>query len=119
MNFLVVDDSSTMRKIVGLALKPAQYNYIEAENGQDALDKLPAQKIDFFIVDINMPVMGGIDFVKAVRAKPDHSKTPIIILTTESDNALIAQGKQAGANDWIIKPFKNDELMALIKKLIG
>ncbi len=119
MNFMVVDDSLTMRKIVALALKMGQHNCIEADNGQIALQNLSAQQIDFFIVDVNMPVMNGIDFVKEVRKKPEFVKTPIIMLTTESDDKMIALGKEAGANAWIVKPFKNEELLNLINKLIG
>jgi two-component system, chemotaxis family, chemotaxis protein CheY len=118
MNFMIVDDSDTMRRIVGLALKPAQYDFVEAENGQDALSKLSNTKVDFFIVDINMPVMNGIDLVKELRSKPEYSKTPIVMLTNESDDAVILQGKKAGANAWIIKPFKNEEFLNLIQKLI-
>ena len=117
MNFLIVDDSITMRKIVGLALKIFQYDYMEAENGQDALSKISAKKVDFIIADVNMPVMNGIDFVRQVRGKPECAKIPVIMLTTENDQNMINQGKEAGANAWITKPFKNEELLALIKKL--
>lgn len=116
---MTVDDSATMRKIVSIVLKGAGHDIIEAENGEEALNKLPAGKIDFFIVDVNMPVMNGIDFLIRLRAIPDYSKTPVLMLTTESDIETINRGKDAGANDWIVKPFRNEEFLALIQKLTG
>lgn len=118
MNIMVVDDSATMRKIVILALQPSGFKTVEAENGQDALDKIAAQKVDCFIVDVNMPVMSGIDFLKQVRAKPDHAKTPVVMLTTENEDKLILSGKEAGASAWVVKPFKNEDFLNLIKKLV-
>ena len=117
MMVMIVDDSSTMRKITALALASQQYQYIEAENGKDALDKLGGQKIDLFIVDVNMPVMNGFDLVRALRAKPELSRTPILMLTTENDQGLIQEGKNIGVNSWMVKPFKNEDLMAAIKTL--
>lgn len=117
MVIMVIDDSATMRKIVALALQPSNYQVIEAENGQDALAKLSGQKIDIFIVDVNMPVMGGLDFVKQVRGKAEYAKTPVIMLTTESEDKMVTQGKEVGASAWVVKPFKNDEFLALIQKL--
>ena len=118
MGFMVIDDSSTMRKIVGTALKSGNYDYAEAENGKDALSKLTGQKIDCFIVDFNMPEMNGIEFIKAIRQKPEYNKTPVIILTTESDSELIEQGKSAGANAWLVKPFEKDKLLDVVGKLV-
>lgn len=117
MLIMVIDDSATMRKIVGLALKTSSYDFIEAENGQDALTKLSGQKIDLFIVDVNMPVMDGITFVKEIRKMGEYATAPIVMLTTESEQDMIAKGKEAGANAWIVKPFKNEELIGLVQKL--
>lgn len=119
MIIMSVDDSATMRKIVGVTLTTAGHTVIEAENGQDALDKVPGKKIDLFIVDINMPVMNGIDFVSNLRRLPGFDKTPVIILTTESEQNMIDKGKQAGANAWIIKPFESEELLNLISHFGG
>ena len=118
MQLMIIDDSPTMRKIIGVTLTNNGYSFIEAENGQDALDKLAVNKIDLFIVDINMPVMNGIDFVKNVRKLPAYAKTPIIILTTETEKNMMDKGKEAGADAWIIKPFESDELAKLIKNYI-
>lgn len=80
--------------------------------------KLAAGKVDFFLVDVNMPVMNGLDFVYQIRTKPEYKKTPVIMLTTESDQSIVWKGKEAGADGWIVKPFKNDDLLAMIKKYI-
>lgn len=120
MQFMVIDDSTTMRRIVGLALKSGGYKYIEGENGQDALDKLEdADKVDLFIVDIDMPVMNGIDFVSNVRKINKYSDTPIIILTTQTDEKVQNAAKSVGANAWIVKPFEKKEFLTLIKSLIN
>ena len=119
MGFMVIDDSSTMRKIVGTALKAGNYEYIEAENGKDALSKLEGNKVDFFIVDFNMPEMNGIEFIKELRKKADYAKTPVVRLTTESENSLIEQGKSAGANAWLVKPFEKEKLLDVVKKLLS
>ena len=114
MNFMIIDDSSTMRKIIGLALKSDGHEYIEAENGKDAILKSDSNKVDFFIVDYNMPELNGIEFIKEIRKKTNYDKTPIIILTTESDNKLIEEGKTAGANAWIVKPFEKEKFLSVI-----
>lgn len=121
MQFMIIDDSTTMRKIVGLALKSGGYSYIEGENGQDALDKLKNSdnKIDLFIVDIDMPIMNGIEFVGEVRKLSNYSSTPILILTTQTDEKVQNAAKKAGANAWIVKPFEKEEFLKLIKTLVN
>ncbi len=118
MTFMNVDDSVTMRKIVTLALKGEGHNVIEADHGQDALDKLANNKIELFIVDINMPVMGGIDFIKNLKNIAEYKSTPIIILTTEEEEEKRNEGVKLGANAWMVKPFKKDELLAKVKELV-
>ncbi len=117
MKVLLVDDSSTMRKVIVLALKSGGYEYEEAESGEDALGKIESGKFDFFLVDVNMPGMNGIDLVKEIRKKNDHTKTPIIILTTESEEMMKNDGKKAGANDWITKPFQKEDLLARMRSI--
>jgi len=119
MRFLVVDDSVTMRKIVALVLRAEKYEVIEAENGKDALEKLASTPVDCFIVDYNMPEMNGIAFIRAVRQMPEYRTTPIIMLTTENEQDKQEEGRQAGANRWIVKPFKNEVLQATIKELLS
>lgn len=116
MKFLIVDDSPTMRKVVGLALRSGGFDFEESESGSVALIKSKNSKYDFFIVDVNMPGMSGIDFIKELRKKPDYSKTPIIILTTETEDDIKEEGAQAGANAWIVKPFQKEELISLINE---
>jgi two-component system chemotaxis response regulator CheY len=118
MKVLFVDDSSTMRKVIELALKSGGYEYDQAESGEAALKKIESAKFDFFIVDVNMPVINGIELVKKIRSINDYLKVPIIILTTESEESLKEEGKKAGANDWIVKPFQKEDLLDRMKKLI-
>jgi two-component system, chemotaxis family, chemotaxis protein CheY len=119
MGLMVIDDSMTMRKILGTALKSGNYEFEEAENGKVALSKLTGQKIECFIVDFNMPEMNGIEFIKELRKKPEYNTTPVIILTTESDVALVEQGKAAGADEWLIKPFEKEKLLEVVGKLLS
>lgn len=112
-----VDDSLTMRKIVTLALKAQGHTAVEAENGQQALELLPANKIDAIILDINMPVMNGIEFLQAVKKQAPYAKIPIIVLTTQGEDALKQQAISLGANAFMIKPFQKEELLETLKKI--
>ncbi len=118
MNFLAVDDSSTMRKIVALALKGAGHEVYEAENGQDALEKLKSASFDCIILDINMPVMSGIDFLKARASVPNAAKAPIIVLTTQDEAALRDESLKLGASSFLAKPFQKEELLAAVKSVL-
>lgn len=115
---LAVDDSKTMRDMVSFTLKGAGYDVVEAEDGLIALDAISAD-IDLVITDINMPNMGGIDLVKALREIPEHSSTPILVLTTESDDSKKNEGRSAGATGWIIKPFEPEKLLKVVQKVCG
>jgi len=75
--------------------------------------------VDLIITDVNMPKMDGIELTRQLRALPPFSRTPIILLTTESDPAKKLQGRSAGATGWIVKPFKPDQLLAVVKKVLG
>jgi two-component system chemotaxis response regulator CheY len=108
-----------MRQMIAMTLKGAGYAVQEATNGQDGVGKATTGKFDLFFVDLNMPVMDGITFIKTVRAMPKYQFTPIIMLTTESQQSKKAEGKAAGATGWIVKPFTVDQLCAVTKKLIG
>lgn len=114
---LVVDDSATLRQVVGIALKGAGYDVIEACDGRDALTKLNGQKIHLIISDVNMPNMDGISFVKAVKQLPAYKFTPIIMLTTESEESKKREGQAAGAKAWVVKPFKPEQLLGAVQKL--
>jgi two-component system chemotaxis response regulator CheY len=115
---MAIDDSASIRQVVGITLKKAGYDVIEACDGQDALSKLSGQKIHLMICDVNMPNMDGITFLKTVRQNPSYKFTPIIMLTTESQEAKKQEGKAAGARAWVVKPFKPEQMVAAIEKLI-
>ena len=116
---LIVDDSASLRQVVNIALKGAGYNVIEACDGKDALSKLNGEKIHLIISDVNMPNMDGITFVKEAKKLPNYKFTPIVMLTTESQDSKKQEGRAAGATGWIVKPFKPDQLLAVVKKVIG
>ena len=115
---LIVDDSMSMRQVVRIALGSAGYDVIEAEDGKAALQKLNGKKIHLIISDVNMPNMDGISFVKEVKASPNYRFTPIIMLTTESQEEKKQQGKSAGAKAWVVKPFRPEQLLSAVSKLI-
>jgi two-component system chemotaxis response regulator CheY len=115
---MVVDDSASLRQVVSIALKGAGYSVIEGSDGADALLKMTGQKINLIISDVNMPNMDGISFVSAVKQLPNYKFTPVIMLTTESEDRKKAQGKAAGAKAWVVKPFKPDVLLNAVQKLV-
>lgn len=113
---LIVDDAPTMRQMESFTLKTAGYAVEEAVDGQDALEKLKkGLKPNLIITDLNMPNMDGISFIKAVRALPSHRFTPILMLTTESMEKKMIEGKMAGATGWIVKPFTPENLLKTVK----
>ncbi len=116
--FLVVDDSASMRQLVNFALRDAGYDVVIAENGKDAIMKLGNSKIDMVITDLNMPEMDGITLIKQVRGMAAHKFMPIVMLTTESQEEKKTEGRNAGVSGWIVKPFKPEQLMDVIKKFI-
>jgi len=115
---LIVDDSSSIRQVVGLALKREGYEVIQAEDGVDALSKLDGAKIHLIISDVNMPNMDGITFVKEVKKMPNYKFTPICMLTTESEQSKMQEGKVAGAKAWVVKPFQPPQLLDAVSKLV-
>lgn len=116
---LIVDDSITMRQMVAHTLKQAGFTVLEGANGQEGLARLNAGgKPEIIVTDINMPVMNGIEFVRNVRKLPQHKFTPILVLTTESQADLKAQGKSAGATGWLVKPFDPQTLINVIRKVL-
>ncbi|MCE9571693.1 MAG: response regulator [Deltaproteobacteria bacterium] len=113
---LVVDDSPTVRQQVSVALCQAGFAVVEAVDGLDALGKFDAT-IAMVVCDVNMPRMNGIEMLEKLKADGKGSTTPIVMLTTEGQPALIDRAKKAGAKGWIVKPFKPDQLIAAVKKL--
>jgi two-component system, chemotaxis family, chemotaxis protein CheY len=114
---LTIDDSKTMRDMVGFTLKSAGFEVIEAEDGLRALAILVGTKVDLVITDINMPNMDGVTLVKELRARSAHKSTPILILTTEGGDDKKAEGRAAGATGWIVKPFAPDKLLQVVNKV--
>jgi two-component system chemotaxis response regulator CheY len=114
---LAVDDSISMRQLVGFALKKAGYNVVEAVDGRDALAKLVRSKVDLVVTDLNMPNLDGIGLIKQIRAQPAYKFTPILMLTTESSPDKKAAGQAAGATGWIVKPFDPDQLLKVVKRV--
>lgn len=118
-NVLTVDDSPTIRQMVKYSLEGAGYAVTEASDGQDGLNKAKAKQFDLVLTDQNMPVMDGLALIKNLRGLPQYRSTPILMLTTEAGDAMKAQGKAAGATGWLVKPFDPNNLIALVKKVIG
>mgnify|MGYP001202679619 CR=1 FL=1 len=115
MKFLVVDDSATMRKIVSLALTGAGHSYAEAGNGREALEAIRSGKPDCILLDINMPEMNGIDFLKVRSGDSSIKSIPVIVLTTQDEEALRAEAIGLGANGFLPKPFQKEALLAAVK----
>lgn len=116
-SILVVDDSASVRQVVGMALRGAGHEVVEAVDGRDALTKLNGRKFHLVVSDVNMPNMDGIALVKALKQKTEYRFTPVLMLTTESEESKKAEGKAAGAKAWLVKPFKPDVLLAAVTKL--
>lgn len=115
---LAVDDSATVRQVLSLTLKGAGYEVIEAVDGQDALNKLGQEKVHMMITDLNMPKLDGINLIREVRKDPSNRFIPIIMLTTESQEVKKQEGKSAGASGWLVKPFKPEQLLAVVKMVL-
>ncbi len=116
---LFVDDSASMRQVLAMSMNGAGYQVSTAEDGVVGLNMANKERFDVIVSDVNMPNMNGIDLLKGIKAGSTNKFTPVIMLTTESGDDLKRQGKAAGAKVWIVKPFKPDQLIAVLKKLIG
>lgn len=116
---LAVDDSKTMRDMVSFTLKSVGFEVIEAEDGKDALSKLGGGKVDVIITDLNMPNMNGFELIRSLRGMSEYKCIPILMLTTEGDDAKKQEGKSAGATGWIVKPFNPEKLVQVVNKVCG
>ncbi len=118
MKILVVDDFSTMRRIIKNLLRDLEFtNTVEADDGKTALPILQAGGIDFLVTDWNMPVMTGIDLLKAVRSDPELVDLPVLMVTAEAKREQIIMAAQAGVNGYVIKPFTAATLKEKIDKV--
>jgi len=115
---LIVDDSSSVRTVVGIALRGAGYEVVEAGDGAQALQQLNGRKVNLIISDVNMPVMDGLTFLKEVKKSPSHKFVPVMMLTTESAEEKMAIGRSEGARAWMTKPFKPEQMLAAVQKLV-
>lgn len=118
MTIMTVDDSASIRAAVSFTLQGAGYQTIEAIDGEDALRKIAAG-VRLVITDLNMPRVDGIELVKRLRANPGLRGLPIVLLTTESQEARKQAARAAGATGWIVKPFKPEQLLAVVRKVLG
>ncbi len=116
---MTVDDSASVRQMVAFSLKQAGYDVLEAADGVEALQKMEDRRIDMILADLNMPKMNGIELIREVRMNSRFRFLPIVMLTTESQAAKKQEGKAAGATGWIVKPFRPEQLIGVVKKVLG
>lgn len=115
---LIIDDSATVRQAVRMPLQKTDYHCVEAVDGVDGLNKLKAESFDLIITDINMPNLDGFELILQARQLPKSKFTPIVVLTTESNEELKRRGKAVGASGWIVKPFQADQLLKVLRLLL-
>lgn len=116
---LSVDDSASVLQMVKMTLAGAGYQIVQATNGAEGLAKARAGAVDMVITDLNMPVMDGLTLIRELRKLAAFKGVPIVFLTTESDPGMKQQAKAAGATGWITKPFQRDQLVAVVRKVLG
>jgi len=114
---MAVDDSATVRQVLVMAMEGVGYEVVEATDGGDALQKLQSNHVDMLVTDLNMPNMDGISLIKEVRQKPGNRFLPIIMLTNDAQPETKALGKKAGASGWITKPFRPEQLLAVVRMI--
>jgi two-component system chemotaxis response regulator CheY len=118
-NILTVDDSASIRLTTNVALSNAGYAVTEAINGADGIAKATSGQFDLIVTDLNMPVMDGLTMIRELRKIPSQMGIPIIFLTTESDGSIKEQAKAAGATGWLTKPFDPENLVKIVRKVLG
>ena len=114
---LAVDDSRTMRDMIAVTLRGAGFDVVTAEDGNDAVARIGEQPVDVVITDINMPNMDGVTLIRTLRDKAEYKATPILVLTTESEETKRQEGRDAGATGWIVKPFNPAKLVSVVNKV--
>ncbi|GAA4012019.1 response regulator [Sphingomonas swuensis] len=118
-SILTVDDSPSLRMAIRIALTGAGYVVTEASDGLEGLNKSRGTRFDLIITDQNMPNMDGLTMIRELRRDPAQCGTPIIFLTTESEESMKQQAKAAGATGWLVKPFVPDQLIRVARKVLG
>jgi two-component system, chemotaxis family, chemotaxis protein CheY len=117
-NILIVDDSAAIRKAMRFILEKEGYKVTEASNGADCISKIQ-NDTDLIISDVNMPEMDGVEMLKKIRESGPYKTLPVIILTTVSQEEMKQKGKDMGATAWLLKPFKPENLLTVINKVLG
>ena len=118
-SILAIDDSASIRQMVNFTLKSSGYEVTEAVDGMDGLEKAKSKTFNLILTDQNMPRMDGLTLIKNLRALPQYKSVPILMLTTESSDAMKQQGRTVGATGWLVKPFDPQKLIEVVKKVIG
>lgn len=118
VTILTVDDTASMRQMISFTLNSVGYEVLQAADGAEALQLARNRKFDLVIADVNMPNMDGISLVKSLRTLEEYRFTPILMLTTESQEEMRAKGKHAGATGWIVKPFNPEQLVNVVQKVL-
>ena len=120
LKVLVVDDQNSVRQMTRITLEQIGVRHIhEAENGVKAIDTANLQPLDLIISDYNMPEMDGLELLRAVRGHPSVRKVPFILVTGRGDRELVVKAAQAGANNYVVKPFTADILRTKIEQVMG
>lgn len=117
---LIVDDSESIRELVGSTLEQAGYKVYKGVNGKDGLERLKTldDTISLVITDLFMPIMDGLDLIRNVRKMDEYKFVPILMLTTESHIDKKMEGKKAGVTGWMVKPFEEDRLLRIVRKIL-
>ena len=118
-NLLIIEDETRMREVIMMLLSDMQLTMYEARDGAEAIEIFDSETIHMVITDLNMPNLDGINLIRQLRAQARYKFIPIVMLTTESQNEKKLEGKAAGATGWIVKPFKPEQLVAVVKKVLG
>jgi two-component system chemotaxis response regulator CheY len=115
---LIVDDALTIRQHARLVLEGHGFRVLEAKNGADGLEAARSERVDLILVDVNMPVMNGLEMVTELRKMPEYRSTPIFVLTTESSGETVMKGRAVGATAWVVKPLKDEVLLPAIRRVL-
>ncbi len=118
-NIMIVDDAKSMRSLVAMTLRNSGYQVVEASDGDEALKKIGDQKLHLVITDFNMPKMNGIDLIRSIKSDSRYRFIPVVTLTMINDEEKKRQGQMAGAKAWIVKPFKPETMLNVVRKVIG
>jgi two-component system, chemotaxis family, chemotaxis protein CheY len=116
---LIVDDSTSMRSLLVSTLETlGQINIVQAPNGFEALRMLPREQIDLVLTDINMPDINGLELLSFIRNNPIYKNVPVVVISTEGSRKDIEKGLTLGANEYLVKPFKSEQLLEIVKRFL-